>query len=442
MDKLRVKVFSALVAVLLLAAACGDGDEEEAEPARRAGVFFGAVSMTTDRVAIALDRANQGGRQRVRAYVVDGLPGGDAEWFEGTALNGRWQLRSASGRAQLEGTVAHDHASGTVVLADGVSRRFHTIPATHGAGIYEVEATADGRYRGTSTDGSTLEARQAGDFVQGTLTSRDGERVDYRVADLSRVFAYELLGGQGDRYTLLVSRYGLTQVGRGGGEALKQGQPSPNLVALDLAASRSPSPGLYYGKLARTTDQFAMVVSPADATGARRVRVYLSDGEPEPEGDIEWFTGAVSGNRLELTSASGQASLVGEVSGEWARGTVTLPGGRSHPFFAVPAGDGAGIYEVEVTPDGRHIGTSEDGSRLALTRHGAAVNGTINTRDGQEIGLFAYDLTRVFEYGIEGSKPDKYLAFASPGGRYLIGRSGNVRGGTSGNNIIGLDKAC
>ena len=68
--------------------------------------------------------------------------------------------------------------------------------------------------------------------------------------------------------------------------------------------------------------------------------------------------------------------------------------------------------------------------------------GTISTRQGLKIDLQAYDLTRVFDYKVKGSPPDKYLAFASPSGRYLIGRSGNVRGGTAGNNIIGLDKAC
>ncbi len=63
-------------------------------------------------------------------------------------------------------------------------------------------------------------------------------------------------------------------------------------------------------------------------------------------------------------------------------------------------------------------------------------------RVGAPVTIFGYDLTHVFHYAQEGSQPDKYVAFASPGGRYLIGRNGDVRGGTAGNNIIGLDKAC
>ena len=38
--------------------------------------------------------------------------------------------------------------------------------------------------------------------------------------------------------------------------------------------------------------------------------------------------------------------------------------------------------------------------------------------------------------------PGTYVAFAAPRGRFLIGRNGNVRGGSAGANIIGLDKKC
>ncbi|HEX2192796.1 MAG TPA: hypothetical protein VHH09_06340, partial [Acidimicrobiales bacterium] len=323
--------------------------------------------------------------------------------------------------------------------ADGWSRNFHTIPATAGAGIYDVTVSADGHFTGTSTTGNQLDARQAGDYVQGTITVQGGGQVNFRNVDLTRVFRYEVAGGRPGHYTMIVSRHGLSQVGRGGVD-LKKGTPDANVIALDLADSTQPTPGIYYGKLARTTDQLAMALDPPAADGSRRVRVYLSDGEPA--GDIEWFPGSVTGGRLALTSASGRARLTGEVTDTAVRGTVTLADGSAHPFFAVPAGDGAGIYEVEVLGDGRYVGTSETGGRFVLRKDGDAVNGTITTADGREVGLAAYDLTRVFDYAVEGSVPDRYLAFASPGGRYLIGRNGDVRGGTAGNNIIGLDKAC
>lgn len=56
--------------------------------------------------------------------------------------------------------------------------------------------------------------------------------------------------------------------------------------------------------------------------------------------------------------------------------------------------------------------------------------------------LLGADLTEAYKYGIQGSMPGTYVAFAAPRGRFLIGRDGNVRGGTAGRNIIGLDKKC
>ncbi len=438
----------ALVCVVGLAVlvGCGDDEDEGARPtteptgdgAMRSGVYFGTVSMTTDRVAFSFEGDHTGAR--VQAFVADGEPGGDAEWFEGRAAGNQFTLTSASGKARLQGTVDLAHVMGTVTLRDGKPRNFHTIPATAGAGIYDVTVSAEGRFTGTSTTGNQLDARQSGEYVQGTITTGSGERIEYRNVDLTRVFRYEVPGGQAGRYTMIVSRHGLAQVGRGGAD-LKKGAPDVNVVALDLAESSRPTPGIYYGKLSRTTDQLAMSLDTPGADDARRVRVYLSDGEPN--GDIEWFPGSVSGGRLDLTSASKNARLTGAIDDTAARGTVTLADGSSHPFFAVPAGDGAGIYDVEVMGDGRYVGTSETGGRFVLRKDGDAVNGTITTGDGREVGLAAYDLTRVFDdYGVEGSVPDKYLAFASPGGRYLIGRNGDVRGGTAGTNIIGLDKAC
>lgn len=232
----------ALAVALLVLVACGDdGDEEEPAAApMQSSVYFGAVGMTTDRLAIAFDG------DRMTAFLTDGEPGGDAEWFEGSVENNRFDLRSASGRARIEGTAEMAQTHGTVVLADGVTRHFHTIPATHGAGIYDVTVTADGHYTGTSTDGSTLDARQSGDYVQGSLTLRGGEKIVFKNVDLSRVFQYSELGGQPGRYKLVVSRYGLVQMGRGG-DALEEGRPDNRIIALDLAASGLPTPGIYYG---------------------------------------------------------------------------------------------------------------------------------------------------------------------------------------------------
>ena len=427
--------------VLVVAAGCGsdDGDEDDegqgqqtTQPMQSA-VFFGAVSRTTDRLAVAFD-GNPGGEARVRVFLTDGEPNGDAEWFEGNAQGGRFNLRSVSGRASIEGAYETEETTGQVTLADGQKRYFHTIPANAGAGIYDITVGADGHFTGRSTDGNTLDAFQRGDFVEGTITARNNERIAFKVTDLSRVFTYSTRGGQPDTYTTIISRHGLVLMGRGG--EVKRGSPSANILALDLAASGIPSPGVYYGRAPVTIHQFAAVVDPS----ASRMRVYFSDGLDG--GDIEWFTGPVNAGKFEVTSASRNARIVADVTPESVKGTVTLAGNRQIPIFGVPAGDGAGIYDVEVTTDGRYVGTSEDGAKLEARKDGDRVIGSITPKVGAPVTIFGYDLTHVFHYAQEGSQPDKYVAFASPGGRYIIGRGGDVRGGTAGNNIIGLDKAC
>ena len=435
-DLARRKCLVVVAIVLLAGAGCGSDDEEEAQPEpqpMQSAVFFGAVSRTTDRLAVAFD-GDLSGSAKVRVFLTDGEPGGDAEWFEGDAQAGRFNLRSVTGRTSIEGTYETEETHGQITLADGERRYFHTIPANAGAGIYDIKVGADGHYTGASTDGNRLDAYQRGDYVEGTITARNNEQIAFKVTDLSRVFNYPVRGGQPDTYTTIISRHGLVLMGRGGD--VKRGSPSPNVLSLDLAASGLPSPGVYYGRTARTIHQFAAVVD----AGASRIRVYFSDGLDG--GDIEWFAGAVNGGRFDITSASGNARIVGEVTQESVKGTVTVPGGRELPIFAVPAGDGAGIYEVEVTADGRYVGTSEDGARVEARKDGDKVIGSITPRVGVPVTIFGYDLTHVFHYAQEGSQPDRYLAFASPGGRYIIGRSGDVRGGTAGNNIIGLDKAC
>ncbi|HYX43487.1 MAG TPA: hypothetical protein VE760_00500, partial [Acidimicrobiales bacterium] len=99
--------------------------------------------------------------------------------------------------------------------------------------------SADGRFTGTSTTGNQLDACQSGEYVQGTITTGSGERIEYRNVDLTGAFRYEVPGGQAGRYTMIVSRHGLAQVGRGGAD-LKKGTPDAHVIALDLAESTRP----------------------------------------------------------------------------------------------------------------------------------------------------------------------------------------------------------
>lgn len=79
----------------------------------------------------------------------------------------------------------------------------------------------------------------------------------------------------------------------------------------------------------------------------------------------------------------------------------------------------------------------------------------IATADGEEIGFFAQSMalaspellseqglpTTYTRFEANAQQPGEYVAVVAPGGTHWFGRSGNVRGGSPGANIIGLDKS-
>jgi hypothetical protein len=442
--------------VVTILAGCGGSEKEAGRTATtaedrlaglaNAGQFVGGVSGTIDLVGINFDRTDKGDKDRpyLRIFVSNGMPGGSAEWFEGRADPGRFALTSASGKARIDGTIQPIEAAGMITLADGVARRYFTRPAGDGAGIFTVSVSPQGMWHGRSLDGATLDARQQGDAVVGSVKTAKGEEFDIHHLDLSRKMGFSVLGGQTDDYTLLVTRRATEIAGRGGGEALRRGQPSANIVTLDFEAPQYPTPGIYFGRVAGTTDRLAFDLASPAPDGTRRLRSYTSDAEPEPAGDIEWFSAAVSGSTFDLLSASGNAHMQGEIADDGIGGTLTLPDGTPRRFFASPTGDGAGIYDVTVTQQGadrKYVGTSDRGGRLELAQQGELVMGAI-TADGRSFDLVGADLTLAFQYAEPGSRPDTYVAFTAPRGRFVIGRAGDVRAGHPGVNIIGLDKKC
>jgi hypothetical protein len=433
------------VVVLLACSACSsDGDDGEESMDDRlqnlsqAGVYVGGVAYTTTLVGIHFEPRGDD-PPFMRVFVSDGLPGGAAEWFEGQARRDGFSFTSVGGRAKLEGRLDPFHTHGTLTLADGVSRVFATRPAGDGAGVFEVTVGPDGAWAGRSLDGSTMEADQTDATVDGFVRSNTGNLYRFHHNDLSRRLGYSRLGGQPDRYTLVVTRRGTEIVGRGGD--VRGGRPSENLIALDLPASDVPTPGVYYGRVAMSTDKMAFDINDL-AGGRRQLRAYVSDGEPEPAGDIEWFTSPITGDAFSLTSVSGNARIEGTIVADGVSGTITLPDSPPRRYFAAPAGDGAGIYDVTVMPDRGHVGTSEEGGRLELAYEQGMVMGRVVAPNGEAADLLGADLTQSYEYGVEGSMPGTYVAFAAPRGRFLIGRNGDVRGGRPGVNIIGLDKKC
>jgi len=402
-----------------------------------AGVFVGGVAFTGNLVSIHYDQPTDRSAG-MKIFVTDGTPGGTAEWFEGTAPGNTFTLRSASGGATIEGRIDDFETDGTITLA-GVQHNFFTRPAGDGAGTFEVTIGADGEWKGTSLNGSTLTARQTGNYVEGAVLSSAGERYPFRHNDLSRRLGYSVAGGAADSYLTIVTRQGTEIQGRGGD--VKGGHPDDNIVSLDLSQEATPTPGVYHGRVAMSTDRLNFELVPG-ADGSRTVRVYLSDSEPEPAGDIQWWAEPVTGDAFTLTSKAGDATIAGTIADDGISGEVTLTDGVARRYFAAPSGQGAGIYTVVVAADRHHTGTSEQGAKLDLLYQDGVVMGTLTAPDGKEYPMLGADLAESYRYAETYSQPGTYTAFVAPRGRYVYGRDGDVRAGRFGRNIIGLDKKC
>ena len=440
-----------IVVAMAVLPSCGGGDDDAGTAAppstaiddrlaelSGAGVFVGGVAFTGNLVAIHFDRS-QGAGPGMRVFVTDGLPDGNAEWFEGTASDGRFRFTSTSGRATIEGTIEDFETDGTISLADGRTRNFFTRPAGDGAGVFDITIAADGAWTGTSPDGSRLTARQTGSFVEGQVVSAAGERYPFRHNDLTRRLGYAVEGGAPGSYVTVVTRQATEIQGRGGD--VRGGRPGRDVVSLDLSVDAEPTPGVFHGRVAGVTDRLNFELE-TQADGRRLLRSYVSDSEPEPAGDLQWFAEPITGSTFSMRSKMGDATMSGTVADDGISGELTLPDGVARRFFAVPSGQGAGIFTVEVDADRRHTGTSAQGAKLDLRYEDGTVMGTLTDPAGKEFPMLGADLAHAFGYEEEYSKPDTYTAFVAPRGRYVYGRGGNVRGGTGSLNIIGLDKKC
>jgi len=206
--------------------------------------FVGEISGARELVAIVADKTSAvspaekttettaaSGERKVQAYVCDGEPQGDAEWFTARMTDTTLDLTSVSGRARLQVGLTETEAIGTVTLADGIPRRFTVPAAREGAGLYEVTIAPDGQRSGTSANGAKDEGRVSPDgaYATGTIRLPGGEAVDYRT---QRTAGYEEVANRSDTYTTIVLPGVEKERGRGGD--VKAGRPSSNVVSNDL----------------------------------------------------------------------------------------------------------------------------------------------------------------------------------------------------------------
>ena len=68
--------------------------------------------------------------------------------------------------------------------------------------------------------------------------------------------------------------------------------------------------------------------------------------------------------------------------------------------------------------------------------------GKVTDPAGASVDLLGADLAEAYKYGSRAACPARTSRSPRPAGRFLIGRNGDVRGGSPGLNIIGLDKKC
>lgn len=129
--------------------------------------------------------------------------------------------------------------------------------------------------------------------------------------------------------------------------------------------------------------------------------------------------------------------------------------GQRNRFISNPSTAGAGIYQVTVTPELKYSGTSTIGDKLEGQLADGKLTGTLTTFDGKQIPLLQEVVAlatpaRLVAVGNSGAAtafaansavPGEYVAVLAPGGTAAFGRSGNVRRGSPGGDIIGLDKS-
>jgi hypothetical protein len=408
----------------------------------KSGFFFGRIAFENEVIAVDIRGT------RVRVFVTDAEPGGTAEWFDGRRHGERMSLRSASGKSRLTARLESSHGDwlGRIRLPSGRTRNFAVTLAEFGAGIYRMTVSSDGRYRGRSIDGKRFQAQQGPEFLSGKIIERSGGSRSFRIMDLSQAYGYTRKSGAPGVYTAIVSRRGTLVYGRSGPSGLRRGRAGRNFLAFDVSPSARPTPGFYFGKVAFSRAVIGVQVDPPDAAGQRRVRIYSSDSEPEPRGVIAWFSTTTASSTVSLDGIRpGQGHIDATITPDLVSGTIRFEDGVPRRFFALPAGDGAGIYDVGISRSGTLTGTSPEAGRFTLRSDGLFLAGTLTTTDGRRFKIHTGDLVRNLRYGIRANPPGSYRAILAPRGRFIFGRSSrcsDVRGGTCSTNIIGGDKAC
>jgi hypothetical protein len=182
----------------------------------------------------------------------------------------------------------------------------------------------------------------------------------------------------------------------------------------------------------------AVVVNDPGPTGGRIIRVYICDGEVGAQSDAEWFTGSIAGDVFNLTSASGDARVQGQLTETAVTGTATLADGRTLNLRAVPVSAGAGLFEIFFLPNDLLAGVSASGATL----HGQIVNeteqGAVTTRTVQGLITVLGGPTIAFT-GLQGQFVNdtgtdlQVTTIVAPNATQFKGRGAEIKAGLKSN---------
>jgi hypothetical protein len=122
-----------------------------------------------------------------------------------------------------------------------------------------------------------------------------------------------------------------------------------------------PVSGTYVGKVDGTQASVAVVAGPERKGQPRReLTVFVCDGRRV----CEWSTGSLSGPSFTVTAEGGDTETKGEVTDKAASGTVKLADGKTVRYKAATATATTGLYDLEVSSDGKISGASAAGVGL------------------------------------------------------------------------------
>jgi hypothetical protein len=182
----------------------------------------------------------------------------------------------------------------------------------------------------------------------------------------------------------------------------------------------------------------AVVVNDPGPTGGRIIRVYICDGEVGAQSDAEWFTSSIAGDVFNLTSASGDARVQGQLTETAVTGTATLADGRTLNLRAVPVSAGAGLFEIFFLPNDLLAGVSASGATL----HGQIVNeteqGAVTTRTVQGLITVLGGPTIAFT-GLQGQFVNdtgtdlQVTTIVAPNATQFKGRGAEIKAGLKSN---------